>query len=121
MTDIEALIVEARVHRVTTGPNMGICAADGVLDSPIGRVLRDECDLVQHLAPALEQSRPRVVETVEELDALPVLSVIREAHGYTLERLSDGWFRAGVPGGYPLGNKTMLPATVLYTPEEATR
>lgn len=56
------------------------------------------------------------VGTVEELDALPMETVIRTPQKYTLERLDDGWYRAGVPNPYPTGNKLMVPARVLFRP-----
>lgn len=56
------------------------------------------------------------VLTVEHLDALRVETVIREAHGFVLERLSDGWYRPGVPDPYPTGNRLMLPAVILWRP-----
>jgi len=57
---------------------------------------------------------PRVVSTVAELDALPLGAVIRTPQEYTLERLTEGWYRAGVDYAYPLGNALMVPATVLW-------
>lgn len=51
--DIQALIEEANIHRMSVGPNMGIVAADGIHGTPIGDVLAAECDLVQRLAAAL--------------------------------------------------------------------
>jgi hypothetical protein len=132
MTDAKALIAEARKHAVTTGPNMGICAADGVHDTPLGRVLRDECDLVQLLADALEQSRPRVVETVEELEALPLGSIALDSEGELGRLVLKEKPRVSWDIGYNLWNigagtlhrnesAFVLPVTVLYTPEEATK
>ncbi|MDH6282907.1 hypothetical protein [Prescottella agglutinans] len=69
-------------------------------------------------AALLGYSRPRVVETIKELEALPVWSVVRDRRKYTLERCDHGWF---IPGraGYRDARDIALPATVRYLPEEA--
>jgi hypothetical protein len=60
--------------------------------------------------------KPRTIDNVAELNALPSFSVIRIQQGQTLERLSDGWYEAALENtftAYPI----WLPATVLYEPE----
>lgn len=59
--------------------------------------------------------KPRIISTVEELNALPVRSVIREAHGYIMEKLSDGWYTPAIESKYR-GVNTFVPAMVLYVP-----
>lgn len=71
----------------------------------------------------LKASRPRVVETVEELDALPVHAVIRDRHGRIHERWDPavegdhGWVRSGWAFN-DVAAIPLVPATVLYLPEE---
>lgn len=65
---------------------------------------------------------PRVVETVEELDALPARAVVRESGGTVWDRASHAysddlrWWQPGEEDDYPSSVIT-LPATVLYQPE----
>jgi hypothetical protein len=59
--------------------------------------------------------KPRTVTTVEELDALPELSVIRNPD-WVWERSESEWFGAGSEQATPPRN-IFLPATVLYAPE----
>lgn len=56
---------------------------------------------------------PRVVSTVAELDALPLASAVISQHGYILEKLSEGWFRPGVPSPYRQTFDSWLPATLV--------
>ena len=70
------------------------------------------------LADALDAAtKPVTVNTVEELDALPVLSVIRVQQRKTLEKLSDGWYQVGISVPYK-GFPNWLPATVIFTPRQ---
>ena len=63
-------------------------------------------------------SKPRTATEVFEIHTLPRESVIRTVQGYAMEKLSDGWHRAGVDYAYtPYPN--WLPATVIYSPEES--
>ena len=75
--------------------------------------------LIVDLANALEASQPRVVHTVEELDALPIGTLI-EAHRKAIYRARRGaWSNLdGADRFQP--NVGWFPATVLWTPE-ATR
>lgn len=62
--------------------------------------------------------KPRTVTTIEELEALPGNSVVRDnGVGYVWDK-ADGelWWRAGVDDEYH-ADKIKLPATVLYVPE----
>ncbi|EOM78048.1 hypothetical protein DW322_11190 [Rhodococcus rhodnii] len=54
----------------------------------------------------------RVITKREQLDALPVEAVIRDAEDEVLERWEDGW--EGVGGGYIV----ILPVTVIHDPSE---
>ena len=134
--DIAALIEEALMHQFTVGPNMGICAADGVEGEPLYGILREEAGLVQRLADALESATRKdslTVRTVAELDALPVGSVIlNRGLAWQLtpkrERMTcGGWLCADrvYPGVYnsEYAASVLLPATVLWTPagHDATR
>lgn len=59
--------------------------------------------------------KPRTITTVEELDALPVGSVIRIQQEMNLEKFSDGWYTTALTENFqqfPI----WLPATVLHEP-----
>ena len=64
--------------------------------------------------------KPRTVTTVEELDALPFETVIRDGDDCVLERWGDieesGWVTVMVTSFVPRDQIT-LPATILYEPE----
>lgn len=68
-------------------------------------------------------SRPRVVETIEERDALPVGTVLRYPDGEIgmVMVTTAKERRVGYPGTLPTDSldRIDLPATVLYMPEEA--
>ncbi|AXN53038.1 hypothetical protein PBI_HOMINES_52 [Mycobacterium phage Homines] len=81
--------------------------------------------LVPELVAEVERLRPRVIETVEELDSLPTLSIVRDEwtsavgwqHSGIWERRGMEWHCIAapvIPPGHPRPN---LPARVLYTPE----
>jgi hypothetical protein len=64
------------------------------------------------LLARIQELTPRTVTTVEELDALPELSVIRNAD-WVWERSASEWWGAGSEQATPSRN-IFLPATVLY-------
>lgn len=75
------------------------------------------------LAWFAEHRGPRVVSTVEELDALPVGSVVRSGDGQIWQRVGSGWdclSEDGTGGSYPSETvifQTLPPtATILFTP-----
>jgi hypothetical protein len=64
---------------------------------------------------ALEATHTTTVMTVEQVNGLPIGSVLLTRHDHLLEKLSDGWFRAGLHYAYkPF--PSWVPATVLFTP-----
>ncbi|MGW9541955.1 hypothetical protein ACWHA6_36330 [Streptomyces anthocyanicus] len=65
-------------------------------------------------------TRARVVATVTELDALPVGSVVRDAHGYLWEHYCAGEWRMGGYGrpGASDDVADFGPFTVLHVPRE---
>lgn len=70
------------------------------------------------LAALLGYSRPRAVETIEELDALPEGSVVRHKHYGVMAKCGEDWHRPGDELG--LSSYSLHPdATVLWVPEEA--
>lgn len=80
-------------------------------------------EYVYAMADALIRSgytKPRQVNTVEELDALPFESVVRDEQGHVLERWGGPeesvWVTVMVNAFIPPAD-IALPATVLYTPE----
>ena len=62
-------------------------------------------------------SKPRTITTVEELDALPVGSLVREDDGFSRYKYATGWALC-VPDAtaQESGDKLVLPATVLFEP-----
>lgn len=67
--------------------------------------------------------KPRTVTTSEELDALPVDSVVRDTKGFVYQKWADidepeipWWAAAGDSRMYP-ANRIALPATVLHEGE----
>ena len=58
-------------------------------------------------------TRPRVVETVEELEALPNWSVVRTSDQCINERQTDGWIMIALNQAFA-SDKLALPATVLF-------
>ena len=74
----------------------------------------------------------RQVTTVEELDALPIGTVIRDAdfyfadgtfgwHGTVMPREEEGWLYDNCCGRHQPSNDIALPVTVLYEPGEQPR
>lgn len=68
-----------------------------------------------HLAELIDAELHPVIETVEQLDALPVRSVVRDADGDIHEQDDCGYWRC--PRYPSVLNTVVLPARVLYTPE----
>lgn len=62
-----------------------------------------------------EWVKSRTIETVEQLDALPVRSVVRDADGDIHEMDDCGFWRA--PRYPSILNAVVLPAHLLYLPE----
>ncbi|MBC7594512.1 MAG: hypothetical protein H7288_11340 [Kineosporiaceae bacterium] len=63
------------------------------------------------------EPEPREVTTVEELDALPLRSFIREYDGFhRLKEIDGEWLLCIQSGGRSSSNEIELPATVLFTP-----
>lgn len=65
-----------------------------------------------------------IIRTVEQLDALPDGSIVRDADGEAWKRdgsceIGEAWFRAGGECDYP-ADRVPLPALVLWTPEAVT-
>ncbi|QIG58420.1 hypothetical protein HWD06_gp044 [Mycobacterium phage Cornie] len=77
-----------------------------------------ESNLLVELRDEVERLRPRVIETVEQLDALPIRSLVRSDIGEVFERLRGGWDCLHEDGsaGLVMPFAIRLPARVLYTP-----
>ncbi|MBM4592356.1 hypothetical protein [Prescottella equi] len=74
-----------------------------------------------HLADAVlaaGYSRPRVVETIEGLDALPTGSVVLDGDTVPYERVGSEWIGCDAGDVYRDGRLLRLPATVVHLPEE---
>lgn len=108
MTDTTALIAEATAWR-NENP-----------DDPQTELVSERvASLIGRLTDALEALSPQVVGTVEELDALPVGSVIRGSYGWVHELIEPGRWggaRSGIfASSYAL--RSTLPARVLFRPD----
>ncbi len=84
---------------------------------------------VERLRAEVERLTPRRVETAEELDALPDRTVIRDADEWVFEKLNqsnDGtgesfWAAPAIdPDTSEWDVEPVLPATVLWLPEESS-
>ena len=77
---------------------------------------RDEWDAADAILAAGWRPPARTVSTVEELDALAHMTVIRSALGTVMEKWQDGsWRPTGMHNIWP---RVELPATVLWEPED---
>ncbi|TFD80699.1 hypothetical protein E3T54_02860 [Cryobacterium sp. Sr8] len=64
------------------------------------------------------ETTPRTVTTVEELDALPARTLIREYDGFRrLKEINGMWLLCIQSGGIGESDEIVLPATILYVPE----
>lgn len=82
-------------------------------------VVGGDCDHAAGAVLAAGYSRPRVVETVEELDALPAGTVIRTDNTFPLEKVPNEFGTPWAYGAKLCANRSVqLPATVLYLPKE---
>jgi len=81
---------------------------------------RDDARMAADALYALGWRPPaQVVETAEELDALPEGTVVRDAEGYVVERNADGY--GSMAGGATEWWAALpLPATVLWDPTNAS-
>lgn len=68
-------------------------------------------DLAADAILAAGYSKPRIVTTMAELNALPTDTVIQSGR-YVLERLSDGWYMPSMTENFT-AIRNWLPATVL--------
>lgn len=59
------------------------------------------------------QVSERILTQVVEVTTLPLTAVIETKQGYVMERLSEGWFRPGVPTPYVTVFPSWLPARLL--------
>ncbi len=64
-----------------------------------------------------EWAAPRVLTQVVEVTTLPLTAVIETKQGYVMERLSEGWFRPGMPTPYVTVFPNWLPARLLRVAE----
>ena len=103
----------------------GVTAAqDALWNSGIGaqlRLMNEDCKIMSEivLRVYLAAAQPEV-NSVEELEALPLESVVRDKYGYVylLEDEDDEfkWSRNGLDAHFPSWG-IVLPAHVLYRPE----
>lgn len=79
----------------------------------------DDLRLADHLLNLGWRPPARVVTTVEELDALPVGSIVRDVERAALDEKWDDNMWAEVAYEYTFSSRSIhLPALVLYEPEE---
>ena len=100
------------------------CSHSGSPDESVPGHCPDCWGLGQKVADTLITSgywKPRTVATIEEMDALPFETVIRDSEGHVLERWGDAehvqWSTPGCKWFVP-SDQIALPAAVIY---EATR
>lgn len=74
---------------------------------------------VERLRAEVERLRPRRIETVAELDALPVMSVVLGAIGGGIpwQKSHGHWWPASATGGARAASDIKLPALLIWTPE----
>lgn len=123
----DELVAELRTANLTTHMFInadGSADARRATDSEAAELAADwVMGMFDHLAGVLGYSRPQVVETIEELDALPVGSRIftpKTGNVWWPNERSRGW--SGSCGGYSYASDLLEhegPATVLHMPEEA--
>ena len=91
-----------------------------LVDHPHGW-LPSDVTTMRRLAAALEASQPRVVTTIEELNALPVSAALHDRTRDVWVKGATRWWSTN-PYDAKRNNSPakMLPMTVLWTPE-ATR
>jgi len=83
----------------------------------LGRDLSKLIDAATDAVVAKGYFRPRLITTVEELDALPALTVIREYDGFTNVRQGLAWVLAIQPQTSERYSEDMeMPVTVLWEP-----
>jgi hypothetical protein len=82
----------------------------------------DQARLVAHNLHAAGYRKPRTVTTAEELDALPIKSLVLALDGEVWQRIKGGWGLG--PDDYPEMSETVLwqssegpSATVLWEPK----
>ncbi|WLP90231.1 hypothetical protein [Gordonia sp. NB41Y] len=83
---------------------------------------RDEADVLRAEDRKALADESRMIRTVEELDALPEWSVVRDADGIICERLTyddlpgGGWIEPG--DEYATPYRPAIPAELLWTPKD---
>lgn len=70
--------------------------------------------IVEQIASAYLAVAQPVVNSVEELDKLPLMTILCDFHGYRAEKWTHGFKLVGSVGVYSI----TLPARVLYRPTE---
>lgn len=90
-------------------------ARDWLRDGKPGRISEE---FILGLIVALEAAtKPRTVATLEELDALPARTFIREYDGFhRLKEINGMWLLCIQSGGIGESDEIELPATILYAP-----
>lgn len=89
-----------------------------------GARYRGQARVALAAADAVDPRTPRTIETAEELDALPIGSVVLDADGDPARKFAGGWrtMVAEADGSAWLSGcmeDPDFPATVLFTPEAA--
>ena len=115
--------MSAEEIRVELGELLHQNITDSLPTDPTRNEIGAQVDTAIDIVLAAGYRCPRTVTTVEELDALPVDSVVMETEEDTFvirtmrgvfHRFPDGWY---VVAGYDARHNIALPATVLYEPE----
>lgn len=108
----------AKVQRELQAATDRALAAETAARGYQQRAVRLDAEIA-HLQAQLDAARPRVVDTEEARDALPVGVVVRSASGTIAKRTAKwGAWVVGVSIDYRW-DKLQLPLTVLWSPDES--
>lgn len=126
MSNVDRIAQILRDHRKwwTVQSAVAKCTASGCLWSKFGTITQTDAAHAAHLAELIDAVLHPVIETVEQLDALPDHSIVRCAAGAAWHKQElycspgEPWWCAGSEIESPASD-VMLPARVLYTPEVA--
>lgn len=107
----------------------GIAAALAIQDSQVTEMMggpimihpakvRELVDTVLALAAEVERLTPRVLDAVEEIDALPSGTVIRDKWGQVHERNGTHWYAIQNEDAFYEARDLGSPVTVIFIPKE---
>lgn len=123
MNDIDRMAEILREHRKSWYVHTGVaaCTAPGCNWSRFGTITQTDAAHAHHVARLIDAELHPVIETVEQLDALPHESVVllRGPNGGAIQKRYGAWHWANDDSEDFWSEELadFLPARVLYTPE----